>query len=337
MSSTMRTPWPSRSAPHHCSASQIDGSAERLAGVDRDVEVLAGHELERVEVTGGREAGLGSGDVEPDDAVVTPPHRELGDLTRPRLSAHGREQRVHRDRMACGGGPLGSHREAVDHRADDVVEPELALGVQLGREPDLGVHDAVGREVLGALGRDPHQRLARLHHRERVVERPRGTAPGPSGSRPRRTTARARRRRSSADRCSRTHRGELDHRRGPHPAVEVVVQQRLGRPRQGVERRAAQRRTPGAACRHRAATSCRRDTRPSPRSSAPSTRAATSASGSARCSAAAGRAAAPACPPESRAAPAGRHRARAAAHRSSVSNSVPPPGARLNSLRSGPR
>ena len=25
MSSTMRTPWPSRSAPHHCSASQIDG------------------------------------------------------------------------------------------------------------------------------------------------------------------------------------------------------------------------------------------------------------------------------------------------------------------------
>ena len=26
MSSTMRTPWPSRSAPHHCTASQIDGS-----------------------------------------------------------------------------------------------------------------------------------------------------------------------------------------------------------------------------------------------------------------------------------------------------------------------
>ena len=212
--------------------------AERLAGVDRDVEVLARHELERVEMTGGREAGLGSRDVEADDAIVTPPHRELGDLTRPRLSAHGREQRVHRDRMTCGGRTLGSDREAVDHRADDIVEPELSLGVQLGGEPDLGVHDAVGRQVLGALSRDPHQRLARLHHRKRVVETlevQHQVLLVRTRHEPLRELADILRRQTGVAARIR----ELDHGRGAHPAVEVIVQQRLGRPHEGVERRAA--------------------------------------------------------------------------------------------------
>jgi hypothetical protein len=44
------------------------GQPEGLAGVDGEVVVLALQVLERVEVPGGREAGLGAGDVEPDDA-----------------------------------------------------------------------------------------------------------------------------------------------------------------------------------------------------------------------------------------------------------------------------
>jgi len=53
---------------------------ERLARVDRDVEVLPRHVLERVEVAGRRAAGLGAGDVEPDHADIAVPHRKLGDL-----------------------------------------------------------------------------------------------------------------------------------------------------------------------------------------------------------------------------------------------------------------
>src|SRR5512138_2211718 len=53
---------------------------EGLTGVDRDVEVLAGHVPERVEVPGGRFPRLAPGDVEPDDPGVAVPHRELGDL-----------------------------------------------------------------------------------------------------------------------------------------------------------------------------------------------------------------------------------------------------------------
>src|SRR5690349_9061227 len=46
--------------------------AERLAGVDRGVEVLALHVLEGVEVSRRWVAGFGAGDVEADDARVAP-------------------------------------------------------------------------------------------------------------------------------------------------------------------------------------------------------------------------------------------------------------------------
>ena len=40
-----------------------------------------------------------------------------------------------------------------------LVEREAPLGAQLGRHADLGVDHAVGGEVLGALGRDPGDRV----------------------------------------------------------------------------------------------------------------------------------------------------------------------------------
>ena len=43
--------------------------------------------------------------------------------------------------------------------------------VLLRRVADLGVHDAVRRQVLHALARDPGDRLGVLHHRDGVVER----------------------------------------------------------------------------------------------------------------------------------------------------------------------
>ena len=48
-------------------------------------------------------------------------------------------------------------REALLHRLDDLDEREAARDVQLGGVADLGVDDAVGREVLGALGGDPRR------------------------------------------------------------------------------------------------------------------------------------------------------------------------------------
>jgi hypothetical protein len=42
--------------------------------------------------------------------------------------------------------------------------------VQLGGEPDLGIHDPVVGQVLGALGGDPGQRVPGLHHADCVLE-----------------------------------------------------------------------------------------------------------------------------------------------------------------------
>ncbi len=185
-----------------------------------------------------RESRLGAGDVEPDDAVVAPPHRDLGDLARSRLSAHRGEERVHGDRMARGGGPLRPDPEAVDHRADDVIEPELALGVQLRREPDLRVHDTVGREILRTLCRDPHQGLACLHHGQRVIERfevEDEVLLVRTRHEPLSQLADIFRREAGVAARIR----ELDDGGGTHSAVEVVVQQGLRRPDQRLEGRAA--------------------------------------------------------------------------------------------------
>ena len=88
--------------------------AERLAGVDGDVEVGAMDELERVEVAARREARLGPGDVEADDALVAVAHGQLGDLDRAGELAHGGDDGADDD------GPAGRgrrRRAALEARA----------------------------------------------------------------------------------------------------------------------------------------------------------------------------------------------------------------------------
>ena len=84
MSSMIRTPCPSRSAPHHWIACQIDGSPNASPAWMVKWKFSPLEVLERVEVPGGREAGLGAGDVEADDAAVAVGDGELGDLQRAR-------------------------------------------------------------------------------------------------------------------------------------------------------------------------------------------------------------------------------------------------------------
>ena len=69
--------------------------------------------------------------------------------------------------VGAGRTPL----ESGEHRLDHLVEGEPFLGAQFGGHPNLGVDDAVGGEVLGALVRDPLDRVVVLHHADRVGER----------------------------------------------------------------------------------------------------------------------------------------------------------------------
>jgi hypothetical protein len=68
-SSMMRTPWPEPVGAAPLQRLPDRRQPERLAGVDGEVLVLAPEVLEGVQVTGGREARLGAGDVEADDAL----------------------------------------------------------------------------------------------------------------------------------------------------------------------------------------------------------------------------------------------------------------------------
>ncbi len=77
--------------------------------------------------------------------------------------AHRREDGAHDDRVPLGGGRRGPGGEAGEDGADDLVEGQAADEVQFGREADLGVDDAVAREVEGALAGDAFEVLARLH------------------------------------------------------------------------------------------------------------------------------------------------------------------------------
>ena len=187
MSRTYAASRPSVTAPSSCDRDVVDdphavaepvGAApldrlpdrrqpEGLAGVDGEVGVLALEVLERVEVPGGRVAGLGAGDVEAGHAAVAPGDGQLGDLHRARLVAHRGEQLADDDPAA--GGRLAGLEALLDGR-DDLVEGEALLDVLLGGVADLGVHHAVRGQVLDALARHPGDRRAGLHDADRVVE-----------------------------------------------------------------------------------------------------------------------------------------------------------------------
>ena len=103
-----------------------------------------------------------------------------------------------------------------------------AVDVQLGCEPDLGVHDVVVGQVLDALEGHPVQRLGGLHDADGVRERlqvahQRSAVRG--GAEERRQLVDV----GGGQLVVAVLVGQLEHRRGPQPAVEVVVQQRLGR------------------------------------------------------------------------------------------------------------
>ena len=152
---------------------------------------------------------------------------QLGRLERPVGLAHRRHQLANDDRATVGRRPIHARSKPIGHRVDDRVEAEPTAGRQLGRIADLGVDHPVGRQVLGALGRDPRDRRRRLHDPDGVGERLEvelerlavGAAPDPGGQ-----LVRVGRRQPGVAGLG----GELDDRPGTEAAVEVVVEQDLG-------------------------------------------------------------------------------------------------------------
>ena len=77
--------------------------------------------------------------------------------------------RAHDDRRPSARG-LRRPAKPARTAAHDLVQGEAAGDVQFGGEADLGVDDAVAREVEGALGGDAFERVPRLHHGDGVAK-----------------------------------------------------------------------------------------------------------------------------------------------------------------------
>ena len=132
------------------------------------------------------------------------------------------------DRVPGRGRVRRPDPEPLEVRPHDLVQRQALLDRQLGRVPHLRVHDAVRGEVLGALGGDPHDGVVVLHDAERVLERLEiqlealavRTPPEPGGQ-----LVHVLGRQVGVAVLAR----EVDDGRRAQAAVEVVVEQRLGR------------------------------------------------------------------------------------------------------------
>ena len=255
--------------------------AERLAGVDRHVEVLAraGSRTRPGGATAGsrpprrrcrtrRRRGRGA---------APPARRSHGLRAACRIAVSRVRTRIGLPAAAAPPSPARSPRcTAVDH----LVQGQAALEVLFGGVPHLGVDDAVGGEVHRALARDPRQARPATASRRPCGRTSPGSAPGEPESR----------RREPAPSSSASVGGQPRGRSppasstmvaGPQAAVEVVVQQGLRRPAHDRlrQRRAAARlggragrptRRIGPVSTLIAPTSCRRLRGPRrPRSTAP--------------------------------------------------------------------
>ncbi|SKW18778.1 Uncharacterised protein [Mycobacteroides abscessus subsp. massiliense] len=115
----------------------------------------------------------------------------------------------------------------VEPDGTPIAEGQAGIDVQLGSEAHLGVHHAIGREVLHALGGHAVQRRRRLHHTHGVREGlqvllQRATVRG--GTEPRSQGTLVLGRQALVPRFP----GQVQDGAGPQPPVEMVMQKRLG-------------------------------------------------------------------------------------------------------------
>lgn len=141
--------------------------AERFAGVDRDVEVLAPDVPECLYVLLRRMAVFVACYVEGHDAAVLERNRELGDVQRACgvLVAHGAQYEA-----VLHTGCLTTSVQACENGGDNLLQIESSLRVQVGGEAQLRVYHVLCGEVLHGLECDAFQILLALHDRGGVGE-----------------------------------------------------------------------------------------------------------------------------------------------------------------------
>ena len=198
--------------------------SEALAGVDRDRPVAALDQLEGLEVVLGRVSFLLAREVEPDAAALAPGDRELGELRRQvrRLVAH----RAH-DQAELDSEVVAPAAQPAQDGAHHRVEAQVPVRVEVGCEADLGVDDAVGREVLQRLVGHALEGFLGLHDRDRVCEalEVQGEVALIGAFEEPLAELVGVRRRKSRVACGL---GELEHGRRTQRSVQVLVQQHLG-------------------------------------------------------------------------------------------------------------
>ena len=113
---------------------------------------------------------LRPGHIKAGDSRVPVVHRELRDFERPGRGTH-RSKQCPDHYGPAGGTRLGhAHCEPGEHRLHNSSEMQALLGVELGGETDLRVHDPVLREVFHAFACHPLESFCCLHDRNRMGE-----------------------------------------------------------------------------------------------------------------------------------------------------------------------
>src|SRR6185312_1381196 len=116
------------------------------------------------------EPGLGTSDVESDDAVASMAYGEFGDLESASVVPHGADELADPDAATAAAHIVDPGIQSFLHGLDGLVEGEAAREVLLGRPADLAVDHAVVGEVLHEFAGDPGESLLRLHDARGDVE-----------------------------------------------------------------------------------------------------------------------------------------------------------------------
>ena len=168
----MRTPWPSRSAPHHWIACQMLGSPNASPAwmVKWKFSRCRYSNASRCRV-GGKPASAPAMS-KPTTPAVPVAHRQLGDLHRPGRVPHRGQQRADPDRTAAAGRRGAAVGEPGQHRLDHLGQRSArAPGAAPARTATRRRRTPSAARSTRALVGDPVQRLRRLHHADRVRER----------------------------------------------------------------------------------------------------------------------------------------------------------------------
>ena len=84
---------------------------------------------------------------------------------------HRGHQAAHRDGSPCAAAAFSPSAKPARTASTTLIERQVAVDVELWREPHLRIDHVVGGKILDTLESDSVQRFRRLHHRDGMGER----------------------------------------------------------------------------------------------------------------------------------------------------------------------